>query len=184
MDETEINQSAKIFVSAITCQEVLIEQSGIPSAFRLADRIETAPLTFTRNLPNGDPDPNGLHAVFSPAELRAIITFHSEQATRFVLNVKQKRPDGRHGDASSSKDMEIPEPGRGVMLNTTIAVATAYEGVHWLEFWINGQLANKTPVTIIHPPELKNHRKWTAEEWTKHFLEISHQQPQVEAETN
>jgi hypothetical protein len=170
MDEAE--KSRRVYVSAITCREVLIEANGVPSAFRIADRVETAPFTATRDLTNGEPDPNELHAIFAPMELRAVITFHSEQATKFVLSVKQKRPDGSYVEASPTKQMEIIEPGRGVMLNTTVAIATTFDGVHWIEFWIDGQPINKTPITITHPPELKDHRKWTREEWDRHFAEV------------
>jgi hypothetical protein len=165
----EANALSKVWVSGILCREVIIETSEIPTAFRISDKITTNPLLPEGTLPDGSPDLKGQQiAVFHPAQLKAIIVIHSESPRDFGFSVTTRRPNGSETHPVISKPMRVDTPGVGIMLNTEINIGTTFEGVHWMEFWIDGEVANKLPITIVHPPGLENHLKLTLDEWANY----------------
>lgn len=141
----------RVYVNAVLCGNIIKHQENLLSAIRLADAYIVNPLKIIPPLSDGSPDETNAQFVYQPLRLGAIFTFRTEEPAEFTVTLKGVRPSGNPLYPSSETFHIITGSGaEGHVMNVNFSITTEEEGDYWIEFYVDGVLANKVPIRITH----------------------------------
>jgi len=140
-----------VYVNAMLCGSVIRHRENTLSAIRLTDGYVVNPLKIIPLLPDGNPDEANAQYVFQPLNIAAIFTFRTEEPAEFVVTLKGARPSGSPlFPSTDSFPITTGKGAEGNVMNVNFSIMTEEEGDYWIEFYVDGVLANKVPIRITH----------------------------------
>ncbi len=136
-------EKPRIYVSAIICERALREaDSNLISAIRIAEGFN--PVSFEIQLPNG-----GVSVNYFPVEFVIIVKIHSEKPRNAIFSVKGVAETGEPLKGTEGLfRIDLLGGVEGQTFNITVKIPGARAGTHWLEFYIDEELATKLPFLI------------------------------------
>jgi hypothetical protein len=153
MSEPDLNRP-KVYVSAVICEDIVREQdTSLLTAIRITHAFTSVPAVVTQRLPDGTRDLERQEIIFRPLKIRLVVSFYCESAVKFLFIVRGVKPDGSDLHAMENEvPVEIPYPDGGAYtLNITFRMSGSMAGVYWLQFHVDGEIANKIMLAILHP---------------------------------
>ena len=144
----------RVYVHAFFCESVIREMTTDRlTAVRIASGFVSNPLKIAPNLPDGTVDEKLARVVYLPVHVTAVISFYCEQATEFMITLKAIHPSGGEMETTAEPiPCTLRGGDAGHTLNTDIRINPEENGVHWLEVYVDGELATKTPFHIRRAP--------------------------------
>lgn len=133
-----------LLAGAFFCEKILEEKDNVHSAIRIVDILNIPKPT---DLPVASEGPSQ-HEVVTP--IMAFLAFKSGKAEgAYTLRVVVVKPSGRRVKVA---EMPVTFLGaeNGVVIRLTMIVSVKEEGLYWYEVRLNGSLATRMPLRIVH----------------------------------
>ena len=154
MADDQQSDKPRVYVSAFFCQETIRErEKDFLTAVRIAESFAAVPVEITPIFQGeGEPPEFPALKVYPPLDAHAVAMFRSEQPIEFTCSMRGVRPDGgRWPGGFEDLKCKIGEDGTGYTLNLSLRIPTDQEGTFWFEIYVEGELATKLPLRIVHP---------------------------------
>ena len=137
----------KIWVSALICTDVLREDHGarkMLTALRISNGFQATPI-------NLQPDPGLPGLLFATIQFKLLVTAHCEVERTFTMTSRMVAPNGRtFEDMQPMENQVILSNGSGVTTVINSSISPNLAGVYWFEIFVDGELATKVPMVILH----------------------------------
>jgi hypothetical protein len=141
----------RVYVNAMLCGSIIRHRENVLSAIGLADGYTVNPLKIISALPDGSPDETNAQYVYQPLNIAAVFTFRTEEPAEFIVTLKGVRPSGSPlFPSTDSFPITTGKGAEGNVMNVNFSITTEEEGDYWIEFYVDGALANKVPIRIMH----------------------------------
>lgn len=128
--------------AAVFCENVIQDREGVLSLIRVVDRVIIRAV--------GDTPPAEVPE--TEHELRMVVMLKSGDARgRRGLQVDMESPDGitRVGPPIS---VQLEGGNRGMNVIVPMRLRLRWEGVHWVNVWLDDQLLTRMPLQVVYQP--------------------------------
>lgn len=166
------SEKPQVYVSAIFCTDIIREHgTDLLSAVRITSAFTANPARVTPELPDGSLDTSRQEVVYAPVRFHAVITFWAEQPRTFTFQMQGLKPNGeRLNDMRDPVDIEVPggELG-GYTINLKAFVPGSLAGIYLFDMIIDGKVALRLPMRILHKKELPDSDTAQSENYSAAF---------------
>jgi hypothetical protein len=167
----EAAEKPRVYIAAFVATDAFRDdESKLLTALRIAPAFKANPLIFTPK-PGGIPDPAQAQKFYEPARCKLVMILHCESDHTFDLQIKVKNPSGvdmYDEQSTPSGPCTLAAGALGqLILKIDLALAADLAGTHWMEIYVDGEVATKLPLLIYHSdetpfhPEIQHESAWS-----------------------
>ncbi len=145
----------KVYVSAFVCSDLIEEQgTKMLSALRISGGFLVRPGLIPTE------DSKIVEWGYPKLNIFVVVIFNCDSPATFYFQMRAKTPSGDTIDLS--EQLKFPDPftigsgAEGLTLKAIGSLPGSVPGDYWIEMVVNGVLANRVPVRIVHPPEFQD----------------------------
>jgi hypothetical protein len=134
--------TTEVYVCAFFCNDVLNE-NGLLSAIRIVDTIKaefSAPLEQVN---------------FTDAKIQLVIMYRTDAPCDFTMRLMGTTPDHERFSIPLGESFHSDGGVDGANIVSEIGLKTKTQGTYWFDLLVEGKIATRFPLRVIHSPRAK-----------------------------